>query len=345
MNSSIEEPTPEPGTRAEPASTQIPGQPLGNRFDVGLRDSGLRDGGAPAPSGRRQALSRVLSELRDDNLSDRAAALTYYAVLSVVPALLVVVSTLGAIGPSATDPLSRNVRRLAPGPARDLVTQILANLQRQHVTAGVFGVLALLWSASAYAAAFIRAMNAVYDVPEGRPLRVLLPLRLGLTVLTMALLTVLTALIAVSRDLADRFGTALGVGHSAVTAWQWGKWPLLIVLLSLLLALLYWAAPNARQPFRWGTAGGLAAVVLLGAASAGFAFYTSHFGSYSRVYGGLAAIITFFIWLWLSNLALLLGAEVNSELDRQRAIDNGHPAGQEPFMPLRSTDKLHSDAL
>ncbi|WP_176735559.1 YihY/virulence factor BrkB family protein [Actinacidiphila rubida] len=292
--------------------------------------------GRPSKSGRRAALRRVAAELRDDELPDRAAALTYYAVLSVVPALLVVVSALGAIGPSATDPLIRNVRRLAPGPSRDLVTQVLADLQRQHVAAGVLGTMALLWSASAYAAAFIRAMNAVYDVPEGRPLRTLLPLRLGLTVVTLLLLTVLTGLIAVSRDLADRIGTAVGAGHAAVTTWQWIKWPVLCVLLSLLFALLYWAAPNARQPFRWGTAGGLTAVLLQAGASAGFAVYTSHFASYHRVYGGLAAIITFFVWLWLSNLALLLGAEVNSELDRQRAMEHGHPAGQEPYVPLRS---------
>lgn len=360
MKSSYEGPEPaaegeaEPGAGPLPAprgegGTAVPGTAVPGTAVPGAAVPA--DGGRPSRSGRRLALRRVVAELRDDNLSDRAAALTYYAVLSIVPALLVVVSTLGAIGPSATDPLIRNVRRLAPGPARDLVTEILANLQRQHVAAGVFGILALLWSASAYAAAFIRAMNAVYDVPEGRSLRTLLPLRLGLTVLTLALLTVLTVLIAVSRDMADRIGTAVGMGHAAVTTWQWVKWPVLCALLSLLFALLYWAAPNARQPFRWGTAGGLAAVLLLGATSAGFALYTSHFASYHRVYGGLAAVITFFIWLWLSNLALLLGAEVNSEMDRQRAIESGHPADHEPFMPLRSTrrphgsGRLHSDAL
>lgn len=296
-------------------------------------------------SGRRQAMRRVLGEVREDNLGDRAAALTYYAVLSLVPALLVVISTLGAIGPSATDPLIRNVRQFAPGPARELVAQILANLQRQHLAAGILGTLAVLWSASAYAAAFIRAMNAVYDVPEGRPLKVLLPLRLGLTVLALGLLTAVTVLVIVSGRLASRVGDALGVGQAAVTAWEWGKWPLLIILLSLLFALFFWAAPNAEQPFRVGTTGGLVAVVLWGAASAGFALYVARFGSYNRVYGSLAAVVTFLIWLWLSNLAMLLGAEINAELERQRAIENGHPVGQEPYMTLRSAKGLHSDAL
>ncbi len=296
-------------------------------------------------SARRQALRRVLGELREDNLGDRAAALTYYAVLSLVPALLVVVSALGAIGPSATEPLIRNVRQFAPGPARDLVTQMLTDIQHQHIAAGVLGILAVLWSASAYAAAFIRAMNAVYDVPEGRSLSVLLPLRLGLTVLALGLLTAVTVLVVVSGRLAHRGGDALGMSQGAITAWDWGKWPLLIVLLGLLFALFYWAAPNAEQPFRVGTTGGLVAVVLWGAASAGFALYTGHFGSYNRVYGSLAAVVTFLIWLWLSNLALLLGAEINSELDRQRAIENGHPADQEPYMALRSAGRLHSDAL
>jgi len=222
---------------------------------------------------------------------------------------------------------------------------VLRGSPRQPVAAGALGTLGALWSASAYAAAFIRAMNAVYDVPEGRPLKVLLPLRLGLTVLALVLLTGVTFLIVVSGILANRAGAALGVSGAALTAWQWGKWPLLIVLLSLLIALLYWAAPNARQPFRWGTTGGLVAVVAWAAASAGFALYASHLGSYNRVYGSLAAVVTFLIWLWLSNLALLLGAEINAELDRQRALENGHPPGLEPYMPLRGTVNLHNDAL
>ena len=319
------------------ASSEVP--------DLGPEPSAPRADRWNAVSGRRQAMRRVLGELREDNLGDRAAALTYYAVLSLVPALLVVISALGTIGPSATEPLIRNVRQLAPGPARDLVTQLLANLQRQHVAAGLFGLLGVLWSASAYAGAFIRAMNAVYDVPEGRPLKVLLPLRLGLTVLALVLLTGVTFLIVVSGILANRAGAALGVSRAALTAWQWGKWPLLIILLSLLIALLYWAAPNAQQPFRWGTTGGLVAVVSWAAASAGFALYASHLGSYNRVYGSLAAVVTFLIWLWLSNLALLLGAEINAELDRQRAVENGHPLGLEPYMPLRGTAHLHNDAL
>lgn len=296
-------------------------------------------------NGRRQALGRVLGELRQDNLGDRAAAMTYYAVLSVVPALLVLVSLLGEIGPPATHDLIRDVRRLAPGPAHDVLIPMLDGLQERHVAAGVVGLLAMVWSASGYTAAFIRAMNAVYDVPEGRPLTVLLPLRLGLTVLTLVLLGAVTVLVVLSGRLAERAGAALGAGHTAVTAWQWGKWPLLVVLVSLLFALLYWAAPNARQRFRWGTLGGLVAVVLWVAASAGFGLYAARFGSYDRVYGSLAAVITFLIWLWLSNLAVLLGAEINAELDRQRAIAGGHPAGQEPYMPLRGTHRLHSDAL
>ncbi|MBF9072029.1 YihY/virulence factor BrkB family protein [Streptacidiphilus fuscans] len=299
----------------------------------------------PREPGWRQALRRVPGELRQDNLGDHAAALTYYAVLSVVPALVVVMSVLGTIGPSATDVLIRNIRTLAPGPARDLVTQMLTDLQRQHVTAGVLGVLLVVWSASRYTAAFIRAMNAVYDVPEGRTFKVLLPLRVGLTALTLVLLTVVTLVVAVSGRVADGVGTALGVGHTAVTVWQWAKWPLLVILLGLLLAVMYWAAPNARQRFRWGTAGGLVAVVLWAAASVGFALYAAHFASFTRAYGSLAAVITFLIWLWLSNLALLLGGEVNAEIERQRALDRGHPAGQEPYMELRSTERLHSDRL
>ncbi|MFJ2960582.1 YihY/virulence factor BrkB family protein [Streptomyces sp. NPDC087270] len=294
---------------------------------------------------RREALGRVLGELREDNLGDRAAAMTYYAVLSLVPALLVFIAVLGEIGPSATDLLIRDVHHLAPGPARDLLTHALTHLQRQHVAAGTVGLLTMLWSASGYTAAFIRAMNAVYDVPEGRPLTFLLPLRLGLTVLVLVLMAVFAALAVLSGRLAGRVGTDLGAGHTTTAVWQWGKWPLALALLSLLFALLYWAAPNARQRFRWGTLGGLVAVVVWVVASVGFELYAAHFASYDRVYGSLGAVITFLVWLWLSNLAILLGAEINAELDRQRAIADGHPAGQEPYMPLRSAHKLHSDAL
>lgn len=295
--------------------------------------------------GQREALGRVLGELREDNLGDRAAAMTYYAVLSVVPALLVLIAALGAIGPSATNLLVRDVRHLAPGPARDLLTHVLTHLQQQHVAAGTVGLLTMLWSASGYTAAFIRAMNAVYDVPEGRPLRFLLPLRLGLTVLALLLMAVFAALVVLSGRAAGRLDSDMGAGHTTATAWQWGKWPLTLVLLSLLFALLYWAAPNARQRFRWGTLGGLVAVVLWVVASLAFELYAAHFASYDRVYGSLAAAITFLVWLWLSNLAILLGAEINAELDRQRAIAAGTPADQEPYMPLRSARKLHSDAL
>ncbi|MFC5907157.1 YihY/virulence factor BrkB family protein [Streptacidiphilus monticola] len=319
---------------------RLPDAPGPDEHPTDLRQLGGR--------GWRGALRRVPREYQSDHLGDWAAALTYYGVLSVFPAMLVLMSVLGWIGPSVTDPLIRNVRQLAPGPARDLLVQALTNLQQHHAAAGVVGIIAIataLWSASGYIAAFIRAMNAVYDVPEGRPFTLLLPLRLGLTVATLLLLTVASILVVVSGRVADRVGTALGIGHTAVQVWQWGKWPLLLLLVVLLFALLYWAAPNARQHFRWVSPGGLLAVVLWIAVSALFALYVSHFGSYNRVYGSLAAVVVFLVWLWLSNLALLLGAELNAELERQRAIERGRPADEEPYMELRDTDKLHDDDL
>ncbi|GAB3672376.1 YihY/virulence factor BrkB family protein [Actinocorallia lasiicapitis] len=290
-------------------------------------------------------MRRILDECRQDNLGDRAAALTYYTLLSFFPGLLVLLSVLGAVGPSATEPLLRNLRHLSPGPTRDLVTQMLTDLQEQHVATGVVGFVGVVWAASGYAAAFIRAMNAVYDVPEGRPLKYLLPLRLGLTVLTLGLLTAVTVMVVLSGRLAERAGAAIGERSAAVTAWEWGRWPLLMLLVGLLVALLYWAAPNAKQPFRWGTHGGLVAVAVWVAGSAAFAFYSEHASSYHRVYGSLAAFAIFLVWLWLSNLAILLGAEINAEVERQRAITAGHPPDQEPYLPLRSTREAHNDTL
>jgi membrane protein len=291
------------------------------------------------------AIKRAVAEFRTDNLSDWAAALTYYSVLSIFPGLLVLVSIIGLIGPSATDKLIKNVQDIAPGAVQDVLVTAIHNIERGHgSTAGVlaiFGLLAALWSASSYIAAFMRASNAIYDVPEGRPIWKTLPIRIGLTVLLM-LLTALTAIaVVMTGGLARRTGELVGVGDTALTVWGIAKWPVLLIIVSLMFALLYWAAPNARQgSFRWITPGGIVAVVLWLIASGGFAVYVGNFGSYNKTYGSLAAIIIFLIWLWITNIAILLGAELNAELERSRAITVGHPKGEEPYVPLRDTRKI-----
>jgi membrane protein len=291
-------------------------------------------------------LGRTVRETKRDNLTDLAAALTYYALLSIFPMLLAVLSILGLFGESATRPLIDNLRELSPGPARDTVITAVENLQRSQGAAGVLfviGVAGALWSASRYIAAFMRAANVIYEVDEGRPIWKKLPLRLGMTVVLAVALVAATVAVAVTGDLASQAGDLLGLGDTAVTVWNFAKWPVAIVLVALLLALLYWAAPNVRHPgFRWLTPGAVLAIVVWIAGSVGFTIYLANFSSYNRTYGALAGVIIFLVWLWLTNVGVLLGAELNAELERGRQIEGGLPPDEEPFLEHRDTKKLGS---
>jgi len=291
----------------------------------------------------RAALKSTVREFRIDALNDWAAALTYYSVLSIFPALLVLVSLVGLAGQETIQGLVDNLGQVAPSSVNDILKTAIQNLQRSQGSAGVLALVGLgvaLWSASGYVAAFMRASNAIYDVPEGRPIWKTVPIRLAVTVVVMILLAASAIVVVVTGGLAQRVGRLLGIGSAAVTAWDIAKWPVLLVVVSFLFALLYWASPNARQGFRWVTPGGILAVVVWVAASVAFALYVVNFGSYNKTYGSLAGVIIFLVWLWLSNLALLLGAELNAELERSRAIAAGHPADVEPYMELRDKSKI-----
>ena len=290
------------------------------------------------------ALRRTVREFKEDNLTDWAAALTYYGILSIFPALLALVSILGLIGHSATQPLINNAGSIAPGAAKQIFTSAVQNLQHSQGAAGllfVVGLAGAIWSASGYVAAFMRASNAIYDVGEGRPLSKTVPVRLGVTIATVVLLAITAVGVVVTGPLARQVGNVIGLGGTAVTAWDIAKWPVLILIVSAMFALLYWAAPNVRHPkFHWVTPGGLLAVLLWLVASAAFALYVANFGHYNKTYGSLGGVIVFLIWLWLSNVVILLGAEFNAELARGRQIEAGHPEDREPFLEPRDTRKL-----
>ncbi|MFJ8692875.1 YihY/virulence factor BrkB family protein, partial [Streptomyces roseolilacinus] len=234
-------------------------------------------------------------------------------------------------------------QKLAPGPARDIVTDAVEQLQGNGGTGSLMAIVGLLlavWSASGYIAAFIRTSNAVYDMPEGRPVWKVLPLRLALTVVLMVLAVVSALIVVFTGPLAQRAGSALGVGDTALTVWSIAKWPVLILLVTMMIAILYWAAPNARgRGFRWVTPGSFLALVLWMIASAGFALYVANFASYNKTYGTLAGVIVFLVWLWITNLAILLGLEFDAEMARQRAIEGGHPTTEEPYVRPRDTTK------
>ncbi|MGA4848704.1 YihY/virulence factor BrkB family protein [Streptomyces sp. G5(2025)] len=286
-------------------------------------------------------LRRTGREFMDDDLPDRAAALTYYGVLSLFPALLVLVSILGVIGKKATDSVLSNLDQLAPGPVRDLLSDAVRQLEGSGGTSGVVAITGLvlaMWSASGYVGAFIRASNAVYDLPEGRPVWKLTPLRIALTVALMILLAISALLVVFTGPLAERAGDAIGAGDAALTAWSIAKWPVLLIIVIMMIALLFWRAPNVRGPgFRWLSPGSVLAVLLWLLASGGFALYVANFASYNKTYGTLAGVVIFLVWLWLSNLAILLGLEFDAELARQRAISGGMPAEEEPYVEPRDT--------
>jgi membrane protein len=289
-------------------------------------------------------LKRTVREFREDNLTDWAAALTYYGVLAIFPALIVLVSVLGLIGDSATQPLIDNVGKVAPGPAKEIFTNAIENLQGSQGAAGVAFVIGLagaIWAASGYVSAFMRASNAIYDMPEGRPIWKTLPLRVVLTLVLLILIAITAAGVALTGGLAREVGGVVGLSDSAVTVWNIAKWPVLLLVVSFMFALLYWAAPNVKHPkFRWVSPGGVLAVIGWIIASAAFAFYVANFGSYNKTYGALAGPIVFLVWLWISNIVILLGAEFNAELERGRAIEAGHPEAKEPFVEPRDTRKL-----
>jgi membrane protein len=267
-------------------------------------------------------LKRTLKGINRDNLTDWAAALTYYGVLAIFPALIVLVSVLGLVGSSATQPLIDNLGKVAPGPAKEIFTSAIKNLQGSQGAAGVMfvvGLAAALWSASGYVSAFMRASNAIYDMPEGRPIWKTLPVRVGLTLVLVVLLAVSAVAVTLTGGLAKEVGGVLGLSDTAVSVWNVAKWPVLLVVVSFMFALLYWGAPNVKHPkFRWVSPGGVLALIGWILASLAFAFYVANFGSYNKTYGALAGPIVFLVWLWVSNLMILLGAEFNAELERGR---------------------------
>ena len=293
-------------------------------------------------------LKRAFAEFQEDKVTDWAAALTYYGVLSIFPMLLALISLLGLFGQSATQPLLDNLQSIAPGPAKDLLTQAIQNLQKSQGAAGVVffvGLAVAIWSASGYVGAFMRAANAIWDVEEGRPAWKTIPTRLVVTVILLVLLTASAMAVVLTGPLAQRIGDIVGLGSTAVTVWDIAKWPVLVLAVSVMIALLYYATPNVKHPkFQWVSPGSLLAVVIWIVVSALFAFYVSNFGSYNKTYGALGGVIVFLTWLWITNNVILLGAEVNAELERGRQIQGGlKPADKEPFLEPRDTRKMKNN--
>jgi YihY family inner membrane protein len=289
------------------------------------------------------AVNRTVREFQVDNLSDWAAALTYYSVLSIFPALLVLVSLVDLAGPGTIQTLLANLGQVAPGSVNQILATAIDNLRRTRGSAGLLALVSLataLWLASRYVAAFMRASNAIYDVPEGRPVWKTLPIRIGVTVVVMVLLAVSAVAVVATGGLAERLGRLLGIGATAVRVWDIAKWPVLLLIVGFLFALLYWASPNARQPFRWITPG----------RDPGRRGLGGRLGRLRALCGQLRLLQQDLRQPGqrdhLPGLAVAVHhrhparAELNAELERSRAIAAGHPPEEEPYMELRDTSKL-----
>jgi len=274
-------------------------------------------------------LKRTVSEFSEDNMTDWAAALTYYGLLSLFPALIALVSIIGLVADpkETTKTLTDIVNNLGPSSATDTFKGPIDSITSSRSSAGltlVFGILLSIWSASGYVGAFGRSANVIYETPEGRPFWKLKPIQLLVTLAMILILAVLAIGLVMTGPVVSAVADPLGIGSSAQTVWNIAKWPAMLVLVMLLFAVLYHSAPNVKLPgFKWITPGAIVAVVIWIVASAAFAFYVSNFGSYNKTYGTLGGFIALLVWFWISNLAVLFGMELNSEIERNREVREG----------------------
>jgi membrane protein len=279
-------------------------------------------------------IKRTATEFQEDNLSDWAAALTYYGLLSLFPALIAMVSLIGIFGDpkSTTDSLTEIITEIGPDSAAETFEGPIESVTESSGTAGlafVLGIAVALWSASGYIGAFMRASNIIYETPEGRPFWKLRPLQILVTLAMIAMMTLLAVSLVLTGPVVSAVAEPLGIGSTAVDVWNVAKWPVMVLVFLLMLAVLYYASPNVKlRGFKWVTPGSLVAIVVWIVASALFAFYVSNFGSYDKTYGTLGGMIALLVWFWISNLAILFGHQLNAELERSLEIEEGRPRAE-----------------
>ena len=286
-------------------------------------------------------LKRTLKGFKQDKLNHWAAALTFYAVLSLFPALLVMVSLVGLFADPATVTkfLTDVIGSLGPSSAVDTFKGPIDSITSNRGAAGIMaivGVAAALWSASGYVSAFADASNSIYEVEEGRPFWKLKPIQLVVTFVCVLLVAITALALVISGPLAGAIGGAIGLSDAAVTAWQFGKWPVMLLLVLGILHLLFYAGPNARVTPKWISGGTVLALLVWILASVGFAFYVANFGSYDKTYGTLGGVVIFLLWLWITNIAVLLGVEFNAATERARQLHTGVDGARDGLqMPVR----------
>ncbi len=312
----------------------------------GQRRHDYRPGGTVKGTSPFAALRRTVTEFSEDNLSDWAAALTYYGLLALFPALIALVGLIGLVGDphSTTKTITQIVTKIGPSSAAQTFAGPIKSITSHKSTAGIMaivGIAVALWSASGYVGAFMRASNVIYETPEGRPIWKLRPLQMLVTLVMLILLVLVALALVLTGPIVTAVAGPLGISGTAVTVWNIAKWPLLLVVVIVMFAVLFYAAPNVKLAgFRWVTPGALFALVVWLIASAAFAFYVANFGSYDKTYGTLGGVVVFLVWMWITNTALLLGMELNAERERSRELKAGTPgAERELQLDARSAPK------
>ncbi|WP_029433618.1 YihY/virulence factor BrkB family protein [Blastococcus sp. URHD0036] len=308
-------------------SGNVAGDPAPNDDNVNSTGFDKAPQGADTTPSTMGTLKRTLKEFSEDELTDRAAALTYYGVLALFPALIALLSIIGLL----TDPtqLSDALTKVVPADAADTLNPVIEQIAGNTSTAGfglIVGLAAAIWSASGYVGAFTRAANVVYETPEGRKIWKLKPLQLLVTLVGVLFAALIVAMLVLSGPVVEAVGSAIGLGDTAMTVWNVVKWPLMLVVLALMIAVLYYTTPNAKlRGFKWVSPGAGVAILVAVVASAAFAFYVGNFGSYNKTYGALAGVVVFLIWFWLINLSLLFGIELDAEIERTTELKEGVP--------------------
>ena len=294
-------------------------------------------------------LRRTIRELQDDGGMDLAAALTYFAVLAIFPGMIALLALVGVLG-QAEESVDKIVEVLTPLVSESRLTSITNTLNDLLSSQGaglalIIGVLGAIWSASGYVGAFSRAMNRIYEVEEGRPFWRMRPMQLFVTITTLALCVVALVILIVSGPLAESVGTALGIGDDLVVVWGYAKWPLLAIVVMMVVALLYHVTPNVDFPrFRLISVGAFVAILVWLVASIGFSYFVANFSSYDQTYGSLAGVVVALLWLWITNLALLFGAELDAELERGRELQLGLAAEEVLQLPMRDNRGVEKTA-
>lgn len=308
------------------------------------RDRDFAPTGVERRTGLWPTLKRTALEFQEDNLSDWAATLTYYGLLALFPALIALVSIVGLVADpeSTTDTLTDIVNEVGPSTAAETFAGPIEQVTQSRSTAGfalIAGTLVALWSASSYLGAFIRASNVIYETREGRPFWKLRPLQVVMTLVILVLLAVMALGVVLTGPIVSAVAEPIGVSDTVVSIWNIAKWGLIALLFVLMIGLLYYASPNVKQRgLKWITPGGIFALVAWLVASGAFALYVSQFGSYNKTYGSLAGVVVVLVWMWITNLAILFGHELNAERERDVQLEEGLP-GAEKELQLEPRDE------